>query len=75
MKNTPEVTTALAMLAEQLSKDKTAIEKAPDSTKVLLFAVIDISLSNDLGMTPEQCAELSRRYKETILNVWLNKDV
>lgn len=74
MKNTPEVTTALAFFAAMLSNDKDLVERSPGMKKVVCeiyrWWIFDFfHLPKDL----EQ--EFSERFTETIVVPWCYPEV
>ncbi len=69
MKNTPEVTTALAMLAARLSNDKT-FAGLPCGLKQLFFQVAGSSIFRFCGLSTDQEKKFSERFTETIIVPW-----
>ena len=74
MKNSPEVTTALAMLAARLSNDKTFAE-LPCGLKQLFFQVAGSSIFRFCGLQKDQEQEFSERFTETIIVPWCYPEV
>ena len=74
LKNSPEVTTALAMLAVRLSNDKTSAE-LPFGLKQLFFQVAGSSIFRFCGLQKDQEKEFAERFTETIIVPWCYPEV
>lgn len=69
MTHTPEVTTALAIMAEKLSKHKT-FKKMPCGFKRALLSAFAPVLFKRLDLKEDQKEEFTERFVDTILAPW-----
>lgn len=69
MKNTPEITTALAFYAAMLSNDKDFVERSLGEKKVI-FELYRWGLFRFFGLSKDQEKEFSERFTETIIVPW-----
>ena len=74
MKNTPEVTTALAMLAGRFSNDKTLM-RLPLGMKELFFRMYCSNFLNFYDFSKDQEKEFDERFTKTIIIPWCYPEV
>ena len=74
MTHTPEVTTALAILAARLSNDRTFAE-LPCGKKRLFFYIAGSNLLRFCGLSKDQEKELADRFTKTIIIPWCYPEV
>lgn len=73
MKNTPEVTTALAKIVDDLVKED--FKELPYGLKCYVFHYIETDFSQVLGLKEEQYKEFIERFNETIRLAWFLSEV
>ena len=74
VKNTPEVTTALAIVSERLSNDKTFLH-LPCGMKRLFFQMVGSSLLRYSSFSKDQEKEFADRFTKTIIIPWCYPEI
>ena len=74
MKNSPEVTTALAVIAERCTRNEFFL-LLPIISKFLVLHAIEIDLLEQFHVREEQRMEFLERYNDTIINPWCYEDL
>jgi hypothetical protein len=73
MKNTPEVTTALAKIVEDITTEN--FKELPYGLKRRLFHFIETAFPEIWGLKEEQYKEFTERFNETIRLPWFHSEV
>lgn len=70
MKNSPEVTTALALMAERMTRDKWWFSPLSVKLKSIALHSIASGLLDQFHIRDEQIMEFLERYNDTIIKPW-----
>ena len=73
MKNTPEVTTALAKIVDDLVKED--FKELPYGLKRYVFHIMEDECPKHWGLKEEQYKEFTERFNETIRLPWFHSEV